>query len=63
MKYSELYKELRDSGCYIHHEGKRHTIWFSPITGDTFPVPRHSSAEVPPGTLKSIRKAAGLMLG
>ena len=60
MKYSELFKELKAGGCYPDHEGKRHTMWFSPITGELFPVPRHKNQEVPPGTLKSIRKAAGL---
>ena len=60
MKYSELYKELRAAGCYIVRAGKRHDMWYSPITGETFPVPRHKTQEIPPGTLKSIRKAAGL---
>ena len=60
MKYSELERELRDAGCRIHHEGKRHTMWYSPITGEIFPVGRHKNEDVKPGTLKSIRKAAGL---
>jgi predicted RNA binding protein YcfA (HicA-like mRNA interferase family) len=60
MKYSELYKLLREGGCYPDHEGKRHTMWFSPITGETFPVGRHKSEDVPRGTLKSILAAAGL---
>lgn len=60
MKYSELYKELRAADCYMVRPGKRHDMWCSPITGESFPVPRHKTQEVPPGTLKSIRKAAGL---
>lgn len=60
MKYSELYKMLREAGCEQYREGKRHTIWYSPITGETFPVGRHKTEDVPQGTLKSILKAAGL---
>lgn len=60
MKYSELEKEIKQIGCYILKEGANHTIWFSPITGKKFPVSRHKTQEVPAGTLKSIRKAAGI---
>lgn len=60
MRYSELEKALRKIGCRIIREGNRHSIWYSPLTGRSFPVPRHKTEEVPAGTLKSIRKDAGL---
>ena len=60
MKYSELEKEIKQIGCYVLKEGANHTIWFSPVTGKKFPVSRHKTQEVPTGTLKSIRKAAGI---
>ncbi len=60
MTYSELEKKLKKAGCRIDHEGKRHTMWYSPITGQTFPVGRHKTEEVKKGTLKSILDAAGL---
>jgi len=60
MKYSELERQLREAGCRVDHEGKRHTMWYSPITGERFPVGRHKNEDVKPGTLKSILKAAGL---
>lgn len=60
MKYSELEKLLKKAGCTIHREGSNHTIWHSPITGKTFPVGRHRSEDVRPGTLKSIKRDAGL---
>ncbi len=60
MKYSELERRLREAGCRIEREGKGHTIWFSPITCEKFPVGRHKNEEVKPGTLKSIMRAAGL---
>ena len=59
MKYSELIKELKKT-CEIHREGGNHTIWRNKTTGEKFSVSRHKTEEVPTGTLKSIRKAAGL---
>ena len=60
MKYSELERMLRDAGCYITREGSNHCLWYSPVTGKTFPVGRHKTQEVPTGTLKSIKRDAGL---
>lgn len=60
LRYSELEKMLRKAGCQINHEGGSHEIWYSPITGKQFTVSRHKTQEVPAGTLKSIKKAAGL---
>lgn len=60
MKYSELKKLLKKNGCKSVQEGARHEMWYSPITGKTFPVGRHDSKEVASGTLKAIRKQAGL---
>ncbi len=60
MRYSELIKELKRINCTVVHEGGRHTLWYSPITGKKFPVSRHKTEEVPTGTLKSIKRDAGL---
>ncbi len=60
MKYSELEKLLREAGCRVDHEGSNHRIWYSPITGQTFPVGRHKNEDVRKGTLNSILRAAGL---
>lgn len=60
MRYSELEKELRKIKCVIVREGTNHTIWYSPVTGKTFPVSRHKTEEIPKGTLKSIKRDAGL---
>lgn len=60
MKYSELKKLLKKNGCRLDHEGKRHEIWYSPITGQQFTVGRHNSQDVVSGTLNSILKAAGI---
>lgn len=60
MKFSELIRELEAAGCYIKHHGGNHDWYYSPITGACFPVGRHLSQEVPGGTLKIIKKKAGI---
>lgn len=60
MKVSEIVKLIKKIGCYKVREGTNHEIWFSPTTGKKFPVPRHRSEELPPGTENSIKKDSGL---
>lgn len=60
MTYGEIKRQLKKIGCYLVREGKRHELWYSPKTGETFPVGRHNAEEVKNGTEQSIRKAAGL---
>lgn len=60
MKISELKKLLKENGCYIKRQGKRHEIWYSPKTGKSFEVGRHPTEEVKTGTLNKIMKDAGL---
>ena len=59
MKLSELLKLFNKNGIKMVQHGKRHDFYYSPITGKSFPVPRHAK-EIAVGTLKSILKAAGL---
>lgn len=60
LKVSELIKLLKKNGCYLIRHGKKHDIWFSPITKKQFPVPRHPSQDIKSGTLSSIKDAAGI---
>ena len=62
VKYSELHKKLQSSGCYIKREGKRHPLWYSPITGQLFPTSRHLNQEVKKGTLQKIIKQSGIKI-
>ena len=59
MKTSELLKLLKENGIRFHKHGKRHDMYYSPITNKSFPVPRHKT-EIASGTLQSILKDAGL---
>lgn len=60
MTSSALIRELLKAGCELaRHNGGSHQIWWSPITGKTFPVP-HPKKDLPRGTVNSIRKLAGL---
>jgi hypothetical protein len=36
VKYSEIEKKVKKAGCYFVRNGKKHPIWFSPITGKEF---------------------------
>ncbi len=60
MKVSEIVKMIKKIGRRKVREGSNHEIWYSPITGKKFPVPRHRSEELPSGTEDSIKKDAGL---
>lgn len=59
MKQSELLKLFRKNGIKLQQHGKRHDIYYSPITNKTIPIPRHAK-EIATGTLKSIIKDAGI---
>lgn len=61
MKTSELVRKLKNTKqCFVVEHGKEHDKWHSNITGKDFRVPRHSSKEIPSGTLNAIMKDAGL---
>lgn len=62
MKYNELERKLKKAGCKFERNGKRHPIWYSPITGNFFELSYHPSEEVKKGTLNSILNAAGVKL-
>ena len=59
MKTSELLKLLKKNNIQFIEHGKRHDMYYSPITNKEFPVPRHKT-EIKTGTLQSILKDAGL---
>lgn len=60
MKTSELLKKLKKEANveFVKH-GTEHDVYYAPITGKNFRVPRHKK-EVPKGTLHSILTDAGL---
>ncbi len=60
MKVSEMVKLIRKIGCYKIREGNNHEIWYSPVTGKKFQIPRHYAKELPTGTANNIRRDAGL---
>lgn len=60
LKYSELERQLKKAGCELVKDDGRHPTWYSPKTGKYFQTSHHKSEEVKPGTLKSIKKVAGI---
>ncbi|NLI20759.1 MAG: type II toxin-antitoxin system HicA family toxin [Clostridiales bacterium] len=60
MKVSEMKRILRDGKCYKDWEGANHEMWYSPVSKQHFPVPRHNAQELKKGTAERILKEAGL---
>ena len=59
MKTSELLKILKKHGIVFIRHGGSHDIYYSPITGKEFQVPRHKG-EIGTGLLNAILKQAGI---
>lgn len=56
--YAQVVEALRTAGCSIRRQGKGdHEIWFSPVTGRTFPVDRGLKSR---HLASAIMKQAGL---
>jgi mRNA interferase HicA len=45
MKRIALIKHLRQHGCVLKREGRGHSLWLNPQTGQSEAVPRHT--EIP----------------
>ena len=45
MKRNALLKHPRSHGCYLRREGRSHSLWVNPATGEMEAVPRH--VEIP----------------
>ena len=41
MKRTELLRHLRRHGCVLKREGRSHSLWTNPATGEIEAVPRH----------------------
>lgn len=41
MKRESLLRYLRQNGCFLKREGKAHSLWCNPRTGQVEAVPRH----------------------
>lgn len=41
MKREALLRHLRRHGCYLKREGRSHSLWTNPATGEVEAVPRH----------------------
>ena len=59
MKFSEFYRMLEADGWYVKTI-KKHIKYVHPTKPGYIPVGKHKGKEVPTGTLKSMKKKAGL---
>jgi predicted RNA binding protein YcfA (HicA-like mRNA interferase family) len=60
MKVKEVIKALEDDGWYLSRTKGSHRQFKHPTKAGTVTVSGKSSVDVPPGTLNSILKQAGL---
>ncbi|MHB8378262.1 MAG: type II toxin-antitoxin system HicA family toxin [Dehalococcoidia bacterium] len=52
MKREALLRHLRAHGCYLKREGRSHSIWANPNTGQSETIPRHN--EIPDRLAKKV---------
>ena len=45
MKRTRLLKHLRKNGCCLKREGRSHSLWTNPDTGEIETVPRHTEID------------------
>jgi mRNA interferase HicA len=58
MRRESLLRHLRRHGCYLKREGRAHSLWCNPQTGQVEAVPRH--AEIPNLLAKKICRGLSL---
>jgi mRNA interferase HicA len=42
VKRGALLRHLRYHGCHLKREGRSHSLWCNPLTGQVEAIPRHS---------------------
>jgi len=58
MKRHALLMHLRKHGCYLKREGRSHSLWVNPVTGQTEAIPRH--VEIPNVLARKICRSLSL---
>lgn len=56
----DLVRALERAGFVVHRQRGSHVILHRPGTASAAVVPLHGSKDIPPGTLRSILRQAGL---
>ena len=59
MTTSELERKLKNAGCKLVEQNKKHSVWYSDKTKNYVRLPRHPSKEVATGTAETILKDMG----
>jgi predicted RNA binding protein YcfA (HicA-like mRNA interferase family) len=63
VKVREILRELQDDGWILVRTRGSHRQYHHPTKPGTVTVAGHPGVDVPPGTLRSILKQAGLLEG
>ncbi|MBQ7212798.1 MAG: type II toxin-antitoxin system HicA family toxin [Muribaculaceae bacterium] len=59
MNWSELKTKAIEHGFEFVKHGKKHDVYYNPVTGVRILIERHWSQEVRPGLLKRLKKIIG----
>jgi predicted RNA binding protein YcfA (HicA-like mRNA interferase family) len=60
MKFREFTKRLKQDGWKLKNQEGSHQQWVHPFKPGKVTVAGHPNNDVPPGTLKAMRKQAGM---
>ena len=60
MKVRDLIKQIENDGWQLARTRGSHRQYYHPVKPGTVTIAGHPSADVPPGTLNSVLKQAGL---
>jgi predicted RNA binding protein YcfA (HicA-like mRNA interferase family) len=60
MKFSELFRLLKQNGWYEIRQSGSHVVMAHPEKGFTITVPNHGSNEVKKGLLQALKKQTGI---
>jgi predicted RNA binding protein YcfA (HicA-like mRNA interferase family) len=60
MKYREFTRDLRDEGWWLESQEGSHQQWVHSTNPGKVTVAGHPNDDIPPKTLKAMRKQAGM---
>ena len=60
MKFREFTRLLQDDGWKLQKQEGSHQKWAHPLKPGKVTVAGHPNDDIPPGTLKAMRRQAGL---
>ncbi|MDO8562053.1 MAG: type II toxin-antitoxin system HicA family toxin [bacterium] len=60
MRRRDFEKHLREAGCFLLHEGAKHSVWHNMGNGLSSTVPRHTNID-DPSLVRKICRDLGIL--